>query len=81
MKLKHLCFKQKPNEKIERDAEGQFYLHDGTGKRKKLDRDEARKIINLHILNDKKTNSNSSMEPSASNGSAIRSFSNMESSS
>lgn len=39
---------------VERDPEGRFYLHDSTGKRKQLDRDEARKILNLHRLNDKK---------------------------
>lgn len=54
MKLKHRCFEIKQNQKIERDANGRFNLHDGKGERKELDRDEARKFLNRQIVNDKR---------------------------
>ena len=52
MKLKQHRFNISTNRAVERDTEGRFFLHDGTGKRKTLERDEARKLINLHRLND-----------------------------
>ena len=54
MKPKHRWFEITQNQKIERDAEGRFYLHDGIGERKELDRDEARKLLNRQIVNDKR---------------------------
>lgn len=54
MKPKHRCFEIKHNQKIERDTNGRFYLHYGVGQRKELDRDEARKLLNLQIVNDKR---------------------------
>ena len=54
MKLKHRWFEITQNQKIERDANGRFYLHDGTGERKDLDRNEARKLLNRQIVNDKR---------------------------
>ncbi len=57
MKLKQYHFNTSPNITVVRDTEGRFYQQDGTGKRKSLDRDEARELINLHIRNDKKNES------------------------
>lgn len=54
MKLKHRWFEITQNQKIERDVEGRFYLHDGTGKRKELDRDEARNFLNRQIVSEKR---------------------------
>lgn len=54
MNLKQHRFNISQNKTVERDTEGRFYLHDGTGTRKQLDRDEARKLLNLHRLNDQK---------------------------
>ena len=54
MKLKHLCFELPPNRKIERDAEGRFFLYEGTSKRKMVVRDEARKLLYGHRLNNKR---------------------------
>ena len=54
MKLKHRRFNISPNRRVERDTEGRFYLHDGTGERKELDRNEARKLLNRQIVNDKR---------------------------
>ena len=53
MKLKHHRFDISSNRTVERDTEGRFFLHDGTGKRKPLDREEARKLVNLHRLDDR----------------------------
>lgn len=57
MKLKQHRFNISPNTTVERDTEGCFFLHDGSGKRKSLDRDEARNLLNLHRLNDTRNES------------------------
>ena len=57
MKLKQYPFNTSPTITVVRDTDGQFYLQDGTGKRKSLDRDEARELIYLHKPNDKKNES------------------------
>lgn len=48
MKLKHLCFELPSNRKIERDAEGRFFLYEGTGKRKMVVREDAREFLSEH---------------------------------
>ena len=57
MKLKQYPFNTSPTITVVRDTDGQFYLQDDTGKRKSLDRDEARELIYLHKPNDKKNES------------------------
>lgn len=52
MKLKQHRFNISPNRTVERDTEGRYYMHDGTRKRNKLDREDARKLLNLQRLND-----------------------------
>ncbi len=53
MKPKHRCFEITHNQKIVRDSDGRYYLHDRVGQRKELDRDDARKLLNQQIVNDK----------------------------
>ena len=48
MKVKHLSFELPPNWKIERDAEGRFFLYEGTSKRTMVVREEARKFLSEH---------------------------------
>ncbi len=54
MKLRHLSFELPPNRKIERDAEGRFFLYEGTSKRKMVVREEARKFLSEHRHDNKR---------------------------